>query len=342
MAIDLFDSRKMLSQIEQMKPAQNFLRDTFFTETNTSDSPKVDIDIVKGKRRVAPYVSPKLEGKVVERLGYTTHTVEPPHVKPKMVTDVENLYKRMPGQTVYSNCLTPAAQAALQLGKDLRELNEMIDRVEEVQAAEALNTGAITIADDGVSLSVDFLMPADHKVTLLTTTRWSETTAVPLDNFRTWRRKILQDSGITPDVCVMGSGVIDAFLNHASVQNLLNNRRVDLGMINPQALPNGVTYYGFINEVGLDIYGYDEWYVDSGGTEQPMVPANKLWIGSTRARNVRNYGAIQDVEYGNFAVSRFPKSWVQPDPSKRFLMLTSAPLMSLYQVDAFMSIQPID
>ena len=342
MAIDLFDSRKMLSQIEQMKPAKSFLRDLFFTEVNNSDAPKVDIDIVKGKRRVAPYVSPKLEGKVIERLGYSTNTVEPPHVKPKMVTDVENLYHRQPGETVYTGGLTPAQQAAMQLGKDLRELNDLIDRVEEVQAAEALNAATVTVEGDGVSLVVDFGMAADHKVTLLTTTRWTESTAVPLENFRTWRRKILQDSGITPDICIMGANVLNSFLKHASVTGLLDNRRIDLGIVDPVALPNGVTYYGFIKEVALDIYGYDEWYIDSGGTEQPMVPVNKLWIGSTRARNVRNYGAIRDVEYGNFAVSRFPKSWVQPDPSKRFLMLTSAPLMSLYQPDAFMSIQPID
>ena len=342
MAIDIFEVRSMLRQIEQMKAAQSFLRDMFFPEVNVSTTPKVDIDIVKGKRRVAPYVSPKLEGKVVARLGFSTNTVEPPHVKPKMVTDAEDLYKRQPGQTVYEGGLTPLQQAGMQLGKDMRELTDMIDRVEELQAAEALRTGKVTISGEGVEMEVDFQMSADHIVTLTSTAKWSDAGSDPLANLRTWRRKILQDSGMVPDVAVFGSSVIDTFLNHAKVQNLLNNRRIDLGFINPQALPNGVTYYGYINEVALDVYGYDEWYLDSAGDEQPMLPANRILMGSTRARNVRHYGAIKDVEVGDFAVRRFPKSWTQKDPSQRFLMVISAPLMALHQVDAFMSIQPID
>ena len=133
-----------------------------------------------------------------------------------------------------------------------------------------------------------------------------------MTDFRHWRRRVIQDSGISPDTVVMGSEAIDAYLNHPKVQGVLDNRRIDMGQIDPRALPDGVTYYGHIKEGGLDVYGYDEWYLDENGDEQPMVPPKKLLLGSTNARTARHYGMIQDMDAeANFAVSRYPKSWTE-------------------------------
>jgi len=67
-----------------------------------------------------------------------------------------------------------------------------------------------------------------------------------------------------------------------------------------------------------------------------MTDPKKVILGSTVAKTARHYGAIQDVEFpGDVSVSRFPKSWIEKDPSRRILMVQSAPLVSLHQVDAF-------
>jgi len=339
MSISLYDHRNMLRQIEQMKPAQSFLRDLFFSnDTVNHDTDTVDIDVIKGKRRIAPYVSPLLPGTKVERVGYTTNTIKLPYVKPKMELNAKHLLKREPGTTVYSDNMTPAGRAAYQLGKDLRELNDLIDRREEYQAAEALNAGTVTVSGEGQGFVVDFLMANGHKITLTGANLWNDSDSDPLKNLRTWRRLIIQDSGINPDVVVMAANVVDVFLEHSKIQATLDNRRIDRGFINPQALPNGVTYLGYVPEIGCDFYAYDEWYIDpADDTEKAMVPDNKVWMGSTRAQNTRHYGLIQDLELGDFAVSRFPKSWVVEDPSVRWLMLQSAPLMGLHHSDAFVS-----
>ena len=336
--IDLFHHRAMLRQIQQMKPARNFLRDTFFRNSRVFDTDTVDVDIVKGKRRIAPYVSPYLEGKKVERIGYQTNTIKPGYVKPKTETNVAHLLKRVPGVTVYEGNMTPAQRAAMQLGEDLRELNDMIDRTEEFQCAEALNTGVVTISGEGMNFTVDFLMDASHKITLAGANLWSDSASDPLKNLRTWRRKIIQDSGLNPDTIVMAANVVDVFLEHDRIKNTLDNRRIDRGFINPQLLPDGVTYLGYMPEIGCDIYAYDEWYIDPvSEIETAMVPDNKVWMGASRAQNTKLYGLIQDLKLGSFAVTRFPKSWEQEDPSVRWLLLQSAPLMALNQPDAFIS-----
>ena len=137
---------------------------------------------------------------------------------------------------------------------------------------------------------------------------------------------------MSPNVAVFGSDVIDAFLNHDQVKDALDTRRVDLGQIDPQVLPDGATYYGYIKDCGLDIYGYDEWYLDDDGNEQPMVAADKILLGSDRTRNAKLYGMIQDLDAeGAYAVPRYPKSWTTKDPSTRFVMLQSAALVAMLQ-----------
>lgn len=334
MSINMFDTRTMIELLEQMKPARTFLKETFFRNVRTFDTEYVDIDIVKGKRRMAPFVSPIIGGKTVERQGYSTNTYKPVLVAPDMITTAQDLLKRAAGENIYG-AGSPDERAAEQLGRDMAELDNLITRREEWMCAQALFTGQIQMIGEGVNESVNFGLAASHNITLTSGDLWTADTSDPLGDLRTWRRLIIQDSGVSPDIVVMGSDAIDAFLNNAKVLSALDNRRVDLGQIVPSALPNGVTYYGYIREAGVDIYGYDEWYLDDAGVEQPMVPTQKVLMGSTRARTEMLYGAIVDVDEGTFALPRVPKSWTVPKPSARFVQLRSRPLPVPVQIDAF-------
>lgn len=347
--ISIFDTRTMLEAIEQMKRPGRFLRDMFFRGFDQSLTETVDVDIYKGKRRLAPFVSPLSEGKVVERLGFTTNTLKPGYIKPKMVTTAEDLLKRQAGEPIYGG-MTIEERAQAQLGKDLAELLDMIDRREEWMAAQALNAGQVAMTIKGESgdqtVTVDFQMAASHKITLSGVDLWSDQgNSNPIADLTAWAQLCRKDSGISPNAVVMGTDACSAFLEHPTVQKYLDMRAVDMGEINPQQLPDGVSYVGRIKAPSLfvDVYTYDEWYIDeTTGNETAMVPANKVWLGSTRARNTRLYAAIQDVaaiEGGSAAVPRFPKSWVTDDPGQRWLMVQAAALMALNQPDAFVSAQ---
>ena len=62
--MDIFDTRTMLEAVEQMPSARRFLLNTFFNGGNpvTFATKTVDIDIIKGKRKMAPFVHPRLPG----------------------------------------------------------------------------------------------------------------------------------------------------------------------------------------------------------------------------------------------------------------------------------------
>jgi hypothetical protein len=336
--MDLFQTRTLLNALTQSKPPKTFLLDMFFPTIRQSDTDVVDIDIVKGKRKLAPFVAPMHEGKVVVDEGFHTDTFKPPYIKAKKVTTAMDMLKRSPGNHLYQNDISPAQKAAEKMGEDLRELQEMITRREEWMAAQALTKGQIHVQGEGVDQIINFQMRPDHQEVLTGTAKWSDPNSQPIRDLRRWQEKIVQDSGLVARVAVLGKDVLNALLENEKVQRILDNRRIQLGQIDPQSLPNGAKYWGSIDDI--DLYSYNEWYLDDLGIEQPMVPANTIIVGADNARTARHYGAIHDLEV-TAAVPYFPKSWTQEDPSVRFLMLQSAPLVIPHQIDAFMSIQAV-
>lgn len=334
--IDLFETRTMLRALEQMKPVRTFLLDLWFRAVETSLTANVDIDIMKGKRKLAPFVSPRMQGKVMDRLGFSTRSYKPPYVKPKMVTTAQDFLSRSIGDHIYAGADSAASRAAKQIGKDLAYLEEIITRREEWMAAQLVQTGQVAIVGDGVDDVINFGMDAGHLITLAGTDLWSDqTNSKPIEDLRAWRRLILKDSGLNATDVIMGTDALDAFLDHPDVQNKLDTRRIDIGEIVPRLVPNGAIYYGRIKDVAIDLWVYDEWYYDEDtSTELPMIDTKKVVMGSTQARTAKHYGAIQDLD-AVASVARFPKSWTEQDPSVRFIMVQSAPLVSLHQVDGF-------
>lgn len=345
MAYDLFTSRTMIQALASAKPPRTWFLDTFFRGSpRTFNTEAVDIDIIKGKRRLAPFVNPRREGKIVERSGFSTRSYKPAYIKPKMVTTAEDFLKRDFGADIYMPNSGPAQKAAEQVGRDLAYLLEQIVRREEWMAAMSLTTGHCLVIGEGINDDVDFLMSASHLPVLAGTARWSDhANATPLDDLKTWKRLIAKDSGISPTIALMGLDALDNFLKCEQIigttgggKNVFNMINVQMGRIDPQLLPNGVTYYGTLQETGLEIYTYEEWYIDDDSDiEMPMMSSNKVFLGSPAARTEKLYGAIRDLK-AIAAVARFPKSWEVEDPSARFIMLQSAPLMVPVEVDAFL------
>jgi Phage major capsid protein E len=342
--IDLYDQRTLLQAMEQKPPVRTFLMDTFFKNTVQSYTEKVDIDIIKGKRRVACYVSPVKEGHVVKRDGYSTNTYTAPYIKEKIPAKAGLAFKRLAGETLYSG-VSPMERINKIIADELSELDDMITRAEEIQAAQGLFTGHVIVKDEnGIQKDdIDFQLDGTHNLTLSGSNLWSATDFKKnalLAQFRTWRKLLIRDSGIAPTDIVLGTDTADKFiavLDPDDETSGISSVRVDRGQINPQNLPGGVTYWGFFAELGCDIWSYDEYYL-SGSSTVAMVPEKKVWMGSRNARFDKNYGVIQDLD-SMVPVARFPKSWDEKDPSIRWLMLQSAPLMAPHQVDSFLVAQ---
>lgn len=341
--MNLFETCTLIATLEQAPPARTFLLDTFFNEVVTFQSQYVNIDIEKGKRRLAEFVRPTSQGKMVEKRGWTAKSIEAPYIKEKANISSVDILTRQIGQTIYMGGKSPAQRAEEELAKMLDYLRNRIVRKEEWMAASLLQTGKIVLDGEYSGVEIDFEMDGTHLFT--PSLEWDETGSDPIRDLRDWCTTVSRDSGINPTVVIMGSDAVNAFINHDKVQKLLNLLKLNMGEIKPADIPSGASFYGTLSVGGatVDIYSYNEWYLNSSDVLVPMVDPKKVIIGSPNARTSRSYGAIQDIEYdgsspvqtSNYPVSYFAKSWVEHDPAARILLVQSAPVVCLHQVDAF-------
>lgn len=343
--VSIYAPRTMGRVVEKLPPVRTFFRSTFFRNEETFVTESVDVDFVKGSRKVAPFVHRVIGGKTVPNTGYETKTYTPPLVAPDKITTVDDLLKRQPGESIVSG-RTPAERAVLKMSRDFAELRDMIARREELMCVQSIFTGTIPIIGEGLNEIIDFGFT--NKETITTTTKkWSNAASDPIGDLKRWHKAVQQNGFTNCDMCIMADDVATAFVNHEKVQKILDVKNYNLAVIQPRQLPNGVTYIGTIHELALDIYTYNEWYLDDwtdpdpkNATEKPMVPDGTLAMLSSNANYSMYYGAITliDENTKNFRTVEgkyVPDTWVKRKPARRFLQLQSAPLSVPHEVDSW-------
>ena len=347
--VSIYEPRTMGRVIQKLPPVHTFFRSTFFNHEETFVTKSVDVDFRKGSRKVAPFVSRVIGGKIVPNTGYETKTYTPPLVAPEKVTTIDDLLERRPGEQLYSG-KTPAQRAVEKMADDFIELREQIARREELMCAQTIFTGKILVIGDGVNEVIDFSF-TNKEVISTAAKKWTNAASDPIADLKRWHKAVQKSGFVNCNICVMGSSVADAFVNHEKVQKLLDVKNYNLAVIQPRQLPNGVTYIGTIHELGMDIYTYNEWYLDdwtneANPEEKPLVPDNQLALLSTGANYSMYYGAITliDEPNGNFRTVEgklVPDTWTKRKPARRFLNISSAPLCVPHDVDSWFVATPI-
>lgn len=342
MSVDMFSTRTMLGMItEGERKSRNFFRDRYFKNRPTFNTEKVDIDIVGiNNRKLAPFVHPKIGGVAVDRTGFRTESYTAPEISPMRVTTAEDMLKRSPGETIYST-KSPQQRAAEQLGKDLAELDEMISRREEVMCREAILEGKVTIKGEGYDEVLNYWPEAEADKP--TAELVADNAVEIMKGFRTIRRNMIQKAGFVPTEVICGNTAMDTIIEKLIDAKALDTRRVDMGQIDPKALPDGVTYWGYLKDSALDLYTYDDWYYDDEAkAEVPMMPENKILMaapggGTTLAYGITSIIGADTVTFHEGA--RIPNSWVQKaNPAGRVVQIKSRPLPIVNQIYRFRTI----
>ena len=341
--VSIYEPRTMGRIVEKLPPVRTFFRDTFFRREETFNTESVDVDFVKGTRKVAPFVHRIIGGKTVPNTGYETKTYKPPLVAPDKITTVDDLLKRRPGESLVSG-RSPAERAVLKMSDDFRELRDMISRREELMCVQSIFTGKIPIIGEGLNEVIDFGF-TNTEIISTATKKWSNAGSDPIGDLKRWHKQVQKTGFTNCNACVMADDVATAFVGHEKVQKVLDVRNYNLAVIQPRQLPNGVTYVGTIHELGMDVYTYNEWYLDDWTNpetpeEKPLVPDGMLAMLSTNANYSMYYGAITLIDEGTKEFKTVegkyvPDTWVKRKPARRFLQLQSAPLSVPHDVDSW-------
>ncbi len=331
--IEIYQTRTMMAAIEKMKPVRTFFRDTFFSFVDTQVTESVDVDFKKGKRKMAPFVAPRVGGVTMSRQGFSTRNYKIPRIAPQRVLTKDDISSRAMGENVYSRT-TPEERAGQMLGKDLSELDEMITRREEWMCREVLINGKVTMkgiidetSDEYIEQEVDYNLT--NKETLLADAKWDQATATIYADLKRWRLAVIKSSGRAPNVCIMASDVVDKFIENAKIQELFDKKNIKVGDITPVIQDDAVTFVGKITSLGLEIYSYDEWFIDDAGVEQPMMPEKTVLLARVGMAK-RMYGAITQMDESEDFVTiegeRVPKVWADKNNEVKMVKVSSRPL----------------
>lgn len=333
--MDIFSTGVLARVVAELPAPQPFILNSFFTALQTETSEDIHFDVAKGSRRLAPFVSPIVAGKVVQSQGYSTQTFKPAYIKDKRVFDSTRPFKRSIGESI-GGSMDPMQRLQKMLAADLADQVGMLTRRQEVMATEALLTGKVTVEGDMYpKVELDFGRHTDLTKKLTTTARWGETGVDPLKDIEEWSMLVTQHSGAAANTVVMDVKAWRLFSASEGVQKLLDRFR-GADQLNTTVTGEGGRYMGNIGT--FDIWVYAGWY-EHPDTKvlTPYLPDNTVIITSPELEGTRAYGAIKDEKAGFQAMPYFSKSWVEEDPAVRYLLLQSAPLPVPYRVNAAMA-----
>lgn len=339
--INIYDPRTLEGVVRMNPPTFTFLRDTFFTNERLFPTKEVEFDLVKGSRKMAAFVHPMVGGEVVREEGYETKSYVPPLLNPETITTADRLMQRMPGESLYSG-RTPAQRAAEKLTDDYNKLNDMITRREEWMCAQVLTTGSVRVKGKAVDHTIDFGLTNKEK--LSSTKTWKGTDKNILGDLRRWKKTVQKNGFANVDMAILGAEAADALQNDDKLMKLLDNRRIEIGNMGFKEMPNGVTWIGYLADPGVNLYMYNEVYLDDWTTPTApktysMIPDNMCLMLPRNAHFMRAYGMCTYLDDNGMWVTadaaRVLRSYVKHSPDRRMLEAQSHPLMIPDKVDSW-------
>ena len=337
-----YTTREMVEAIEIAPPVRNFLTRTFFPRERTHRTEKVEFDIRKGKRIMAPFVSPRIGGKVITRNGFQTYDFTTPRLAPERIMTVDDISKRGLGENIYSK-RTPSEREDDLLADDLKELDESIQRRLERMCRQILFEGKLDVedADAGVDFQVDY---GFENIFVLTSDRyWSLSTVNPVPLLKEKRRKIIKDTGKAPNVMIFASDLIDVFLDNPFIKEAMDIRNLQNIEMKPRIVDDALTYYGKIAELGLEIYSYEEFFLNDDGEEEGIIPSGSCIMAHSEGEGSVEYGLITQMENGDFQsyeAKQAPKIYCNEGTDVKMIRLTSRPLPRPDNVEGWCVIYP--
>lgn len=345
MPIDIFAPATLDIATKQLPTTPSFLRDKFFKRVKLNPTIKILFDVYKGKRRVAPFVSENNKSPVAEKIGYSTNEVVAPLVSVKDITTIEDIMKRTPGEILINSGISPDERALTLLADTMTDYDGMITRREEVMCSQVLFEGKIDVIGEDVKYTIDFGLTNKGTASIL----WdaASSTADPVEDLKVWSSECSKNGYRRPDTCVMSRNAYNAFVKRCMALGHFDQKNFIDVSIKPAYLEGGVTYAGHLLDPSMELYIYEEWYIDdwtSPGTliEKPIVPKGHIVLGSTMANFTMNYGCLTFADPITEAIrtimgKRGADSWVQKDPDARFLKMCARPLPTPHEIDSWYS-----
>ena len=318
-----------------------FLRKNFFSGLETFRGDKVIMDYKKGTRKMAPFVVPG-NAALVARNSFQTKEYAPPMMAPARALNVKALKQRAFGENPL-NPLSEAERASRVRAEDLKDLTDMIDRRIEWMCAQLLVNGQFTAegyAEDGKEKVTDTVTidGFTQKKTLSGDDLWSSDKADIYNQIKDVGVE-MRKNGNNPTVMIANSKTITHLLNNPSLhEKMMIPNNALFASIQPSIVDSTVTRYAILTPGNIEVYGYDDCYVDDAGATQSYIPDGYVIfttknIGKILAASVTQL--MEDGEFHTFEGLYVPKEWTNTGADTRYIRQASASVPMVVDVDSW-------
>jgi hypothetical protein len=345
----MFDPRQTVRQSAWL--------DMFYPNSHLSEQEEIMFDRIDASREIAPYMLPNLPGRPIYKgMGERVESFKPAYTKPKDAIRPQQALKLQPGELSRRLALqTPEARYNSKVIEIVGFHRDAITRLWDYMGARAVIDGSITInyaVDQGSAahaVTIDFGRDAGHTIVKGAGAKWGDSGVSAWDDVQEWcdlAGNAEFGAGVT-DI-FMGAKAYKAFMADADVQAKLNRdvKGVDSVQLNQGLLKsdplNPFTLVGFLGEVNIwRVSGIGNTF-KSNGTTVDVLKSNEVFLGSRAVDGVKAFGAILDGAADLQPAEIFSKMWDENDPSARFIMSQSAPLMIPVNTNATVKAVPVD
>lgn len=339
-----FSTIDLIQVVPTLKRSQKFLLDKFFPNIKMSDTEYVAIDIDVGLRRMSPFVSPLVQGKLVEQRRYQTNTYKPAYIKDKRAPDLRKPVMRQIGERIGGGDLSGAEREMANIAFEMADQIDMLDRRLEWMAAQTLATGTLTVTGEGFPTElINYGRDASLTVALTGDNQWGVKAnfdaagkdPVPTTSIETWQHQIMKLSGGVATDIVFTTSAWLAFINAVGVVGAIYYPKLgESGNVvnNGPQIARGAQYKGRWGQ--YDLWLYNDWFIDDNGDEQPMLVDGTVLMCGADLMGTRAFGQILDPNFNYAALPYAPKTWVENDPAQRILLMQSSPLVIPSRVNA--------
>lgn len=322
----LFDTATLQDVVRALPQPKLGFAAKYFTRVVESNDPEIHFDVEGTDLRMAPFVSPLVAGKIVPGTGFATKTFKPAYIKDKTPFTPARALTRRLGEKIGGE-FTPEQRIELDIATEVAAKLLRLERRLEWMAVQALYFGSVTIKGEQYPETVvTFGRDSGNTVVLTGGNKWGESGVSPLKLLHQW-----SDAAETPITdWYMTADAYAIFRDHEDTVKRLELVRGTSTLQPDAVLSRDLVMMGMID--GFRIWVIPKINVTSeDGTTVRLVPdGTVLGVADAYFEGVRHFGAIQDLD--KFVPgAHFIKSWTEPDPSVRYMLLQSAPLLVPYR-----------
>lgn len=344
--MNIYSTYYMLAAVRELAVEHTFFKNRYFPTDVAMDvfgTSRVLADYKTESQKKAPFVLPRIGAIPVERAGFSVAELEPANIAVSIPLTIEQLQNRGFGESLMSE-KTPAERAQHFLMHDLAELSAMISRSEEVLAVKTMLDNGCTMfhrtdrEDVGEAIGCKFYDGDDNPALFTPAAAWTHSTYA--DGTWTpgsWYNDIcamigmLTKKGRPAREILVSQDVGDFLMTDGWILAMLDNRRAEMGRIDPSVLTDYVYELGSFNFKGrlMPIIVSDGTY-EENGVDVPYIPNGSV-IVTAPGCGKGLYGAVTQMEadgnYRTHAGTRVPMHYFSQRPAVKETQMTSRPLL---------------